>query len=285
MLSLSCGMVQERPNRRRLANSFNNHQYRWDVQERSGSIRLSTLGLTINRRSVLDLLDESFDRSEEEFRSAPTAPVSLVFQTNPSERLTVPSISSRATIADSSFSSCISNWFVAPISKLRLFQHQQPASHVEKSTSYSTESEAFYSLSTSTARLPAYQHRQLEPLLFYRPKLRRPLPNLPPGVRFPSRQRITPVWTVIHLFLHFYDLPFIIILIHFFWRFSLTQPTPPAHFSMLCVCVWNFDFNFLFFSPPRTAGWQFFCLLFINLVQQCFWQYSIVTIFPSIKSH
>jgi hypothetical protein len=187
--------------RRRLVSSFNCQQYRWNVQERSGSIRHSTFGLTINRRPVLDLLDESFDRSEEEFRSAPTAPVSLVFEAQGQSRASSPI--SRSTTVDRSFSNCISHW-LAPISNRLFHQQQQQSNSLDtscpvKSSSYSTESDRFYSLSTSTARLPVYQQRQLEPLLFYhqrvRAKQRRPLPNLPPGAHFPSR-RITPV---IHL--------------------------------------------------------------------------------------
>ena len=200
------------PRRRRLASSFNCQQYRWNVQERSGSIRHSAFGLTINRRPVLDLLDESFDRSEEEFRSAPTAPVSLVFEASQAGRSRASSPISRSTVVDRSFSNCIANWF-APISN-RLFHHQRQQQQQQpnsldtscplKSRSYLTESDRFYSLSTSTARLPVYQQRQLEPLLFchqrVRPKQRRPLPNLPPGAHFPSR-RITPV---IHLLLQFF---------------------------------------------------------------------------------
>lgn len=52
--------------------SFNmERSYRWDVQEQSGCISFSSFGVTITKRP-LDLLDESFDRSDV------SCPVSLV---------------------------------------------------------------------------------------------------------------------------------------------------------------------------------------------------------------
>lgn len=147
--------------------SFN---YKWDVQEQSASISFSSFGVTLTKRP-LDLLDESFERSDQ------SAPVSLIqlSQGQVFARRSTPPDSRKANFS-------IGEWFCPKLSRGPSLKQQEqpaqdsgpleflPATYVDSSTVRLTDNGRFD---------PHLLEECADQDFWQRRRFRRPLPGLP----------------------------------------------------------------------------------------------------------